>query len=194
MRLLAPLLAVAALAAAEPGQVTIGQWNGMLVVSAPAGHDLARLGGRLDQKITLDARDQALTDTAEFLRSVTRLNIVVAPALQANPPLVNLQVRDMALGNLLSWLEKTAGIHIGFVSGAIYLSDQPVAGNVSTRLYDISDLALPIKNFPGPNLSVPEAKSGSTLLLPPVENEDGAVRYDLDQLTDILNRLVNKDK
>lgn len=194
MRLLASLLTVAALAAAEPGQVTIGQWNGMLVVSAPTGHDLSRLGGRLDQKITLDARDQSLADTAEFLRSVTRLNIVVAPALLANPPVVNLQVRDMALGNLLSWLEKTAGIHVGFVSGAIYLSDQPVAGAVSTRLYDISDLALPIQNFPGPNLSVPEAKGGGALLLPPAEKEDGAVRYDLDQLTDMLNRLVNKDK
>lgn len=193
MRLLVATLAcVSCLAAAE---VTIGQWNGMLVVSAPSGHDLSRLGGRLDQRITLDARDQSLSDTAEFLRRATGLNIVLAPALTANPPLVNLQVREMALGSLLTWLEKTANIHIGFVSGAVYLSDQPVAGTVTTKLYDVSDLALPIRNFPGPEMTVPEpGGSGATILAPIGEEADGTRRYDLDQLTELLNRLANGSK
>jgi len=187
MRLLIPLLAATVCAAAE--NITIGQWNGMLVVSAPADHDLSRLGGRLEQKITLDARDQPITDTADFLRSVTRLNIVVAPALGANPPLVTMQVRDMSLGNLFKWLEKTAAVHIGFVNGAIYVSDQPVAGAVRTRLYDVSDLALPIRNFPGPNMTVPQPGGAGATLLPPIEPaEDTVTRYDLDQLTDMLNR------
>lgn len=190
MRLLVATLACAScLASAE---VTIGQWNGMLVVSAPSGHDLSRLGGRLDQRITLDARDQPLSDTAEFLRRATGLNIVLAPALTANPPLVNLQVREMALGSLLTWLEKTANIHVGFVSGAVYLSDQPVAGTVTTKLYDVSDLALPIRNFPGPEMTIPEpGGSGSGILTPIAEESDGATRYDLDQLTELLNRLAN---
>lgn len=196
MRLIAATLACAScLAAAETGQVTIGQWNGMLVVSAPSGHDLSRLGGRLDQRITLDARDQSLSDTAEFLRRATGLNIVLAPALSANPPVVNLQVREMALGSLLSWLEKTANVHIGFVSGALYISDQPVAGTVSTRLYDVSDLALPIRNFPGPDMSVPEPGGSGALIGPPIEAEqDGATRYDLDQLSELLNRLMSDRK
>ena len=193
MRLIAAALACAScLAAAE---VTIGQWNGMLVISAPSGHDLSRLGGRLDQRITLDARDQSLSDTAEFLRRATGLNIVLAPALNANPPVVNLQVREMALGSLLSWLEKTAGIHVGFVSGALYFSDQPVAGTVSTRLYDVSDLALPIRNFPGPDMTVPQPGGTGATILPPVETtEDGATRYDLDQLSELLNRLMTDKK
>lgn len=193
MRLLAATLACAScLASAE---VTIGQWNGMLVVSAPSGHDLSRLGGRLDQRITLDARDQSLSDTAEFLRRATGLNIVLAPALTANPPVVNLQVREMALGSLFSWLEKTANIHIGFVSGAVYLSDQPVAGSVTTKLYDVSDLALPIRNFPGPTMTIPEpGGTGSSILAPIAEEADGATRYDLDQLTELLNRLANGSK
>lgn len=196
MRLIAAAIAYAScLAAAEPGQVTIGQWNGMLVVSAPSGHDLSRLGDRLDQRITLDARHQSLSDTAEFLRRATGLNIVLAPALHANPPVVNLQVRGMALGSLLSWLEKSAGIHVGFVSGALYFSDQPVAGTVSTRLYDVSDLALPIRNFPGPDMSVPQPGGTGATILPPVEpTEDGATRYDLDQLSELLNRLMNGNK
>lgn len=192
MRLLIAALACASsLAAAD---ISIGRWNGMLVVSAPAGHDLSRLGGRLDQRITLDARDQSLTDTADFLRQATGLNVVVAPALLAQPPMVNLQVREIALGSLLTWLEKTANIHVGFVNGALYLSDQAVAGAVSTRLYDVSDLALPIRNFPGPAMSVPEPGKGSGLLAPIGPEDDSATRYDLDQLTELLNRLASTQK
>ena len=192
MRLLAPLSACILAASACAADVTIGHWNGMLLVTAPAGHDLSRLGGRLDQRITLDAREQPLTETADFLREATRLNIVVAPALLANPPLVSMQVREMALGNVLKWLERTAAVHVGFVSGALYISDLPVAGASSTRLYDVSDLAMPIRNFPGPELSVPQPGGTGSVVLPAVETDDGATRYDLDQLTDMLNRLVSK--
>jgi hypothetical protein len=127
-QLLTALACASCLGAAD---VTIGQWNGLLVVSAPSGHDLSQLGGRLNQLITLDARSQSLSETAEFLRQATGLNIVLAPALTANPPLVDLQVREMALGSVLTWLEKTVDIHIGLVSGALYFSDQPVAGPVT---------------------------------------------------------------
>ncbi len=188
MRLLIPILAC--VAAAWAAEVSIGQWNSMLVVSAPDGADISRLGGRLDQRVTLDARDQPLNETADFLRSVTGLNIVVAPALLANPPLVTMQVRDMALGNLLTWLQRVTGVHAGFVSGALYLSDQPVAGSVRTRLYDVSDLAMPIRDFPGPDLSVPQPGGTGCVFLPPVEPEAGPTRYDLDQLTELLNRFV----
>lgn len=190
-RLLITLVLGATLGSAE---VTIGQWNGMLVVTAPGGQDLARLGGRLDQRITIDARDQPLTVIAEDLRQATGLNIVLAPALNANPPLVSLQVHAMALGSLLHWLERVASIHVGFVSGALYLSDQPVIGASSTRLYDVSDLALPIRSFPGPALSLAEPGGGGSALGPAPEDGSGATRYDLDQLSELLQRLVNPGK
>ena len=182
------ILACATLAAAD---VTIGQWNGMLLVTAPSGGGLSQLGGRLDQRITLDAREQPLSETAEFLRQATGLNIVLAPALLASPPLVSMQVREMTLGHVLTWLERIAAVHVGFVDGALYISDKPVAGSASTRLYDISDLALPIRNFPGPDLSIPQPGSSGAMLVPPVASEQDATRYDADQVAELLNRLVN---
>ncbi len=190
MRLLVPLLLCAASASIGAADVTIGRWNGMLVVTAPSGHDLAPLGGRLDQRITLEARDQPLTETAEFLRRATGLNVVLAPALNANPPLVSLQVREMALGNLFNWIERVANVHVGLLNGAIFLSDHPIEGASKTRLYDVSDLAMPIRNFPGPELSIPQPGGTGSIVLPPVAEPDEAVRYDLDHLTELLNKLV----
>ena len=98
----------------------------------------------------------------------------------------------MALGSVLTWLEKTVDIHIGLVSGALYFSDQPVAGPVTTRLYDVSDLTMPIRNFPGPTMTVPEPGGSGAVCLPPIDEEpDVTPRHDLDELAGLLNRLVN---
>lgn len=188
MRLVLACLTLAAgLAAAD--NITIGRWNGMLLVTAPADNSVGALGARLTQRITLEARDQPLTEIAAFLRQATGLNLIVAPALLAQPPSISMQVKDMELRNVLSWLERTAGIHIGFQHGALYFSDQPVAGATRTRLYDVSDLALPLRHFPGPELTIPQAGGGSSsLLLAPTEPADDQ-RVDLDQIEELLKRL-----
>lgn len=194
MRILAPLLIATALLAAERSQVTVGQWNGMLVVTAPAGDGLERLGGRLAQRITLDARDQALTETAEFLRQATGLNIVVAPELIAQPPSITLQVKDMALGSVFTWIARTAAVHVGYVNEAVYIAAAPVAGAASTRLYDVSDLALPIRHFPGPSLTIPAPGGTGSGLIAPIEAPAEEGRYDLDALADLIDKVVNGHK
>ncbi len=181
------ILASVTLAAAD---VTIGQWNGMLLVTAPAGGELSRLGGRLDQRITLEAREQPLSETAEFLRQATGLNVVLAPALVASPPLISLQVREMTLGHVLTWVERIAKVHVGYINGAVYISDQPVAGAQNTRLYDVSDLAMPIRHFPGPMLSIPGPGTGGSLIAPAQVEADETQPYDLDSLAELLNRLI----
>lgn len=190
MRLLAPLLVCAALGAAD---ISIGQWNGMLLVTAPAGDGLSRLGGRLAQRITLDAREQSLTDTAEFLRGVTGLNIVVSPELLAQPPAITLQLKDMALGHVFTWISRTADVHIGYVNEAVYISRQPMAGASTTRLYDVSDLGMPLRHFPGPELSIPQpGGTGSVIGVAPESTSEG--RYDLEAIVSLLNNVVKNQK
>lgn len=186
MRLLIPLALAAAAGAAD---VAIGTWNGMLLVTAPAGDGLHRLGGRLAQRITLDARDQPLTETADLLRGMTGLNVVLAPELQARPPRITLQVRDMGLDHVLAWIARVGGVHIGYLDGALYLADRPLAGAGTMRLYDVSDLALPRRDFPGPALALDR----TTTAVASAPAPSGPV-YDLDSLVDVLNRHVNTQK
>ena len=185
--LLVPLLACACARAAEG--VTVGQWNGMLVVTAPTGTGIAGLGPRAAQRLTLDVQDQPLSDTLDFLRAATGLAIVVAPAVQADPPAISLHVKDMALDNLLRWIERTGSVHIGFVNGALFVSDQPVSGASSTRIYDVRDLSARIQDFPGPSLSIPEPGGGGAGLLPPVATDERP-SLDLDEIQRFIERFV----
>lgn len=185
--LLVPLLATAVTAAEG---VTVGQWNGMLMVTAPATVGISAIGDRAAQRITLDARDQPLTDTIEYLRTATGLTFVVAPAVQANPPVVNLQVKEMALGSVLRWIERIGSVHIGFVNGALFVSDKPVEGASTTRLYDVRDLSFKVPDFPGPSLAIPEAGgSGSALLAPPT-GDDTRQTPDLNEIQQFIERFV----
>lgn len=186
------LILVCACSALAAAEITVGRWNGMLVVTAPGGSSLAQLGGRLDQRITLQAQDQPITETAEFLRRATALNIVVAPGLIAQPPLISLQVRDMPLGDVFTWLRRIGGVHIGYVNEAVFISDKPVAGASETRLYDVSDLALPIQDFPGPELAMSQASGGSALIGPAAVESPTATRYDLDLLEEFIRRMAEK--
>jgi len=184
------LLGLLAWTTIDAADVTVGRWNNMLIVSAPAGHALAELGGRLDQRITLDARDQPITATADFLRKMSGINIVLSAALNAQPPLITLQVREMALGNVFRWLERSANIHIGLVHGAVFFSDQPIVGETRTQLYDVSDLTGEIRNFPGPVMGVSEAGSVGCLATADTNNEPS--RYDMDTLISMLNKLITQ--
>jgi hypothetical protein len=188
MRLLPLTLCAALVGAAE--DVTIGQWNGMLVVTAPSGGGLDALGGRAAQRITLDVREVELTDVVEQLRRMTGLNMVVAPALVAQPPQITLQVRDMALGNVLHWLERVAAIHVGYLHGAVVFADQPIAGASVTRLYDVRDLGLVRHDMPGPDLAIP-TRSGGGAILPPGPDPEDTSGYDPDALAELIKRFVS---
>lgn len=178
-----PLLTLLLAAMANTADISISRWNGMLLVTAPAGSRLDQLGGCLAQRITLDARDQPLTDVADLLRGMTGLNLVLTPGLLSHPPRITLQVRDMALGHVLTWIARVGGVHIGYVDGALYIAEQPIAGPASTRLYDVSDLSLPRRDFPGPHLTLDRAATG-----PASATSVAAPAYDVDMLIDMLNR------
>lgn len=194
MRILAPLLAACLGAAATTDGVTVGQWNGMLIVTAPASSGIGALGSRLDQHVTLDARDQPLSETADFLHAVTGLNVVVAPAILANPPLLTLQVKDMELRNLLRWIERTTAVHVGFVHGALFFSDQPVVGTRVTKLYDVRDLGMISPDFPGPDLTIPQSGGNGVSVIPPLDVGQDKPHYDLDEVQHLIEQFVLNQK
>jgi hypothetical protein len=182
---LIPLLLAAGAAAAD---VTIEAWNGMLLVRAPASAAWEQLP-QMTQRISLDARDMAIADVAAFLRQATALNIVVAPGLLAAGKPVTLQVREMRLANVLRWLERTASLHIGWVDGALYLADQPVAGAQVTRLYDARELQFSVPDFPGPELAL-DSQGAQAVNAPAATQKP---QMDLDALIAFLNRTVKSN-
>jgi hypothetical protein len=104
---------------------------------------------------------------------------------------ITLKASDMSLGNVLTWVKTLAGIHIGFIHGAIFLSDKEIAGDTVTRMYDVSDLVLVLKDFPGPELAL-TAPSGTNnpgaKLLPPMETAQTSPTTD--ELVEMIKKVI----
>jgi hypothetical protein len=190
--LLAPLLAAPLQAASADSGMTISRWNNTLIVTAPGGDaGGVRLTAGLTQKVTVDFKEASIESVADFLRQITGANIVVAPGVAALGTTITLKAADMSLGNVLTWVKTLAGIHIGFIHGAIFLSDKEIAGDTVTRLYDVSDLVLVHKDFPGPELamSAPSGMGGGgAKLLPPMETTQTAPTTD--ELVEMIKKVV----
>jgi hypothetical protein len=73
---------------------------------------------------------------------------------------VTLKADDMLLGHAVRWIAKLTEFDFGFVDGALYISDSPIERPSMTRIYDLSDMVMPIEDFPGPEIALFEKPFG----------------------------------
>jgi type II secretory pathway component GspD/PulD (secretin) len=115
---------------------------------------VAQLNERLNQRITFEFQDTALEDVINFLRQVTGTTIVVAPDVAAaGGGTVTLKVKDMRFGDALKWILQLTNLKMALQNQAIYISSQPIVGAVALRMYDVTDLVSPVRDFPGRELA-----------------------------------------
>lgn len=176
---------------------TIARWGNALLVTAPGGPGMSpAIAAKLGQRVTLDFRDAAVTDVIDFLRDVSKVNIVVAPAVTLSAPTITLKASDMTLGNALHWVTKMTGTHMGYIHGALFISDQPVQEASVTRLYDISSMTMAIRDFPGPELALNAGGATGGLggaLFKPAE-EDSNSSPSTEEIEDIIKKVVAPGK
>ncbi len=112
------------------------------------------LRDRLDQVIYVNFQEASFDDVVAYLRQVTAVNIVVGPDVAgATPPPVTFQAKAMKFGDALKWIMNLTNLHYALKDQAIYISTKPVLGALELRLYDVTDLISPVKDFPGRELA-----------------------------------------
>ncbi len=175
---------------------TIARWGNALLVTAPASTNMdRRTSAHMLQRMTLDFEDAPLTDIIDFIRSTTHINIVVAPSVLLQSPHITLKAKDMKLGNVLHWVTKLSKTNMGYVHGALFISDQPIVEASVTRLYDVSDLTMPIKDFPGPELALKDGAqpgNGATLFGPIADDTSSAPTSD--DIGDLIKKVIHPEK
>jgi hypothetical protein len=189
------MIAATATQAADE-QYHIARWGNALLVTAPGGPGMSpAIAARLNQRVTMDFRDAPLADVVDFLRTATGINIVVAPAVIVASPSITLKASDMSLGNALHWITKLSNTNMGFINGALFLSDQPVTETSVTRMYDISSMVMPIRDFPGPELALNAggATGGGGALFKPAD-ESGTTSPTTDEIEEIIKKVVAPGK
>lgn len=149
--------------------VTIARLGRHLVVTAPVtGSTDPGVERLLEQRVSAHFQGATLDEVATFIRTNTSLNVIVAPTVIAAP--VTIQVRDMSLRFLIDWTCTVARVRCTWLDGALYFTDQAtIAGRTATRMFDISDLVMPVQDFPGPELGLHSNQGqGGVQVLPPV--------------------------
>jgi type II secretory pathway component GspD/PulD (secretin) len=159
---------------------------------------MAALNDRLEQRVTFDFQDQSFEDVVAFLRQVTGVNIVVAPQVlaAAGGGTVTLKVREMRFRDALKWILEITGQYMAIQDQAIFINNEPVTGAASLRLYDVTDLITPVRDFPGAEMayaSTGGGGGGDSLFGGAAAAEDGA-KQDPNELVDFIKNNVTKDE
>lgn len=175
----------------------IERWGHSLLVTAPGGTEISRAESvKLNQRITLDFHDAPLTEVIDFLRDASKMNIVVAPAVVLSAPHITLKSSNMTLGNVLHWVTKLSNTNFGFVNGALFISDQLIVEASVTKIYDISDMTLPIRDFPGPEMSLngggQNGSSSGAIFKPVGDSKDNAPTTE--EIEDIIKKVIAPGK
>jgi len=153
------LLALAAVGhAAEEPSVTV--WGNYIIVSAPDVSSSPELRARLDQTVTVDFVDINLTDAITFLRRVSGVNFVIGNDVRANDPVFTLQLKEVPLSDALTWIRRLTRVDYHLVDEAVFFTNERIQGSMVTKLYDVSDQVMPIRDFAGPELSLSGAQAG----------------------------------
>jgi hypothetical protein len=174
---------VPAISAAEDLRVDI--WNGMLLVRGPATGSKPLPGA--EQRMTVTWQDQTLDEVAEFLRVACRLNVVILPG--AGERRVTLSVRDMALGNLVSWIGRQTDTYTDYQGQALLFSTALLRGAETMRMYDVTDLTRPVQDFPGPELAFSTAGKGNGVTLNNTTEAKGG--QSVEDLAEFIRRQIH---
>ncbi len=176
----------APLSAAERGSIAV--WNQQLLVTAPASESQTLPGGA--QRLTVDWQHVTMAEAADFLRRATLLNVVVMPGCESRT--LTLTVKDMGLTQVVRWISTQTDLAWTYQNEALVFSAAPLPGATVTRLYDLSDLVAPHRDFPGPELAFSsDTTSGRAngVLIGPVDST--APQHDPDELADFLRRQLH---
>ena len=168
----------------------IARWGGSLLVTAPGATKMNRAeSARLNQRLTFDFRDAPLTEVVDFIREVSKINMVLAPAVILSSPPITLKSSNMTLGNVLHWVTKLSHTNYAFLNGALFISDQPIVEASVTKMYDISDMTLPIRDFPGPEMSL---NGGGAFIKPVDDSQDRSATTE--EIEELIKKVIAPDK
>ncbi len=159
---------------------------------------MAALNDRLEQRVTFDFQDQSFEDVVAFLRQVTGVNIVVSPQVLAagGGGTVTLKVREMRFRDALKWILEITGWHMAIQDQAIFINNEPVTGAAGLRLYDVTDLITPVRDFPGAEMAYAasggDAAGGGNLFGGAAAEEETTAR-DPEELVNFIKNNVTKN-
>ncbi len=121
----------------------------------------------LENKVlSVDFKDAAFEDVIQFFRAATGVNIVVDPEIYRDHPkeglTVTLKVDDLSAGHVLDLILRFKKLGRAFRYGVLFITlPEKAHGKPFMRMYDVRDLTLPLKDFPGVDIELKKDDAGA---------------------------------
>jgi len=109
-----------------------------------------RLRHTLAKPVSFDFVETPLQDVLAFLSGLADVTIILDPeAVKDGSPSVTLRVSQMPLEKALGWVCKLVGLRYALRDEALYITHRVHNDAPVLRIYEVSDLTIPIQNFKG---------------------------------------------
>ena len=143
-------------------------------------------------KVTLDFDQTPLQDVLNFIHNVADINLVTDPAIyDENEEIdVTFRVSELKLRSALKLIMSFYDLSLIYQDGVLLVTTKDATKlNTFLRVYDIRDLTLKIKDFPGPSIELAGGGGGSDSIgaLFTSEEEEGEQLGEEEILELILN-------
>jgi hypothetical protein len=167
--------------------------SGAAAAPAPPRTIAAKLEG---VRVTCSFNRLPLDAWVQWVRAASGINVVVkraaiAKELDPDAVLVTLELKDVALKDLLALALEPFGLATRIEGNVLFVTTKRDArGKPIVVLYDVSELLLPIRDFPAPEMSLYPSREGRPR---PPEPEARAAFDSAQELVDLVRRFCGAD-
>jgi hypothetical protein len=106
-------------------------------------------------RLDVDISGWSVTQLADYLREVTGFNIVVDPSATADPASMTLKAKGVSVQSILNILLKPQKLGFVVEEGVLRIArEEKLRGNVRLEIFDLRDLLMPIRDFPGVEITL----------------------------------------
>jgi len=120
-------------------------------------------------RIDIDIRGWNVVQLADYVREVTGVNVVVDPAAASEPVSLTLRARSVSVQSVLNLLLRPNKLGFIVEEGVLRIArEEKLRGNVRLEIIDLRDLLMPIRDFPGVELTLSD--TAGMAMAPPDES------------------------
>jgi type II secretory pathway component GspD/PulD (secretin) len=124
------------------------------------------------QAITIDVNwtDRPLSEVVDFIRDLANINILIDAEAKAKDVKVTLQLKGVRLKTALNFICQAHDLGTRFEGDVLILTTkEKAAGDVVLEIFDVQDMVMPIKHFPGGEIQFGD-EAGTMNIPPPPED------------------------
>jgi len=109
-------------------------------------------------RIDIDISGWNVSQLADYVREVTGVNIFVDPSAASDPVSLTLRAKGVSVQSVLNLLLKPNKLGWVVEEGVLRIArEEKLRGNVRLEIFDLRDLLMPIRDFPGVEITLTDS-------------------------------------